>query len=81
MGRCKRNKKNRAREEMQEGTSPGPISQQNGEIEVNATGPVGSHEPPECCAFSVRMTKERVATSHSSHSVSHDSAPPYDSWT
>ena len=65
MGRCKWNKKNGAGKEMQEDAYPGLMSQQDGEIEVNATGSEASPEPPECFIFSVRMTKEGAATAHS----------------
>ena len=59
---------------MQEDASPSQMSQQDGEIEVNATVSAGSPGPPECFAFGVRMTKEGAATAHSSCSVYPDSA-------
>ena len=81
MARHKRNKKNGDREEMQEDVSPSQMSQQDRELEVNTTGSAGSPEPSECFAFGVRMTMDRAANAHSSHSVSPNSAPPYDSQT
>ena len=81
MERCKRNKKTGAREEMHEDTSPGQMSQQDGESEVNATGLEGFTVPHEHFAFGLRMTVDGVATTHSSHSVSSNSVSPYDSQT
>ena len=68
-------------EEMHEDACPGQTSQQDGVLEVNATGSVGSPVPPECSAFGVRMTMDGAATTHSSHSVSLDSVSLYDSQT
>ena len=48
---------------------------------MNATRSAGSPAPPEHFAFGVRMTVEGAATAHSSHSVSANSVPPYDSQT
>ena len=81
MGRHKRNKKNGAGEETQEDVPPDQMSLQNGELEVNAKGSAGSPDFPGCFTFGVRITMDGVATSHSSHSVSRNSVPLYDSQT